>query len=142
MDELQGYCPVMQEKTVVQTTGESEPDTIEHFHYHSILFGGDQLTVARIRGAQRIRLNSEDERGRLEGLVPCVEDWHTKVTLLEVYILHTTLHRNLMHCVSTCMYYIYNYLGDVGEAVQKGDKYGRWNYPSAEKSVESFKCST
>lgn len=99
MDELQGYCPVMQEKTVVQTTGESEPDTIEHSHYHSILFSGDQLTVARIRGAQRIRLNSEDERGRLEGLVPCVEDWHTKVTLLEVCHTHNTSQESHALCV-------------------------------------------
>lgn len=84
MDDLQQYCPVVHEKEVVLTTGESEPDTIQQFHYHPILFGGDQLTIARIRGSQRIRMNSEDEKGRLEGLVPCVEDWHSKVILLEV----------------------------------------------------------
>ena len=84
MEDLQQYCPVVHDEEVVLTPGEQEPDTIQQFHYHPILFGGDQLTVARIRGAQRIRLNSENEKGRLGGLVACVEDWHAKVILLEV----------------------------------------------------------
>ena len=61
----------------VQTPGEV---TMEQYHYHNILFGGDQLT----NGSQRICQYSEFERRRLEGLVPCVEDWHTKVISLEV----------------------------------------------------------
>ena len=52
--------------------------------FHQILFGGDQLTVARARGSQRIQVNSESQADRLQGLVPVAEDWHTKVTLLEV----------------------------------------------------------
>lgn len=51
---------------------------------HQLLFGGDQLTVARARGAIMIRENSEHAQGRLEGFVPVVEDWHAKVCLLEV----------------------------------------------------------
>ena len=85
MEELQQYCPMVHKQKLVQTPGESEPDTVEQYHYHNILFGGDQLTVARIRGSQRIRQHSEFEKGKLEGLVPCVEDWHTKVILLEVH---------------------------------------------------------
>ena len=29
-------------------------------------------------------MNSDGEKGRLVGLFPCMEDWHTKVILLEV----------------------------------------------------------
>lgn len=49
-----------------------------------ILTGGDQLTVARSRSCQRIRSNSTRGKERLEGLVPIVEDWHAKVSLLGV----------------------------------------------------------
>lgn len=139
MDDLQHYCPVVHEEKIVLTPGESEPDTIQQFHYHPILFGGDQLTVARIRGSQRIRQNSEDEKGRLEGLVPCVEDWHTKVILLEV---------NLFLCFKHCIVIIYEqcfsgiYTGNVGQALQERYKHGRWHHSSAQELAEPLKCST
>ena len=47
------------------------------------LVGGDQVTVARIRGAQRIRGNSETSQ-RLEGILPVAEDLHAKMCFLEV----------------------------------------------------------
>ena len=50
-------------------------------------FGGDQLTVARARGAQGQRENSNSGEKRLEGLVPVVEDWHTQMNLLIVSLL-------------------------------------------------------
>ena len=64
-------------------------DHIEHLslrvdHFHHILIGGDQLTVARIQGAQRVRNNSESGRACLEDLYPVVEDWHTKMCYLKV----------------------------------------------------------
>ena len=64
----------------------------DQFHYkdkvyHRTLFGGDQLTVARARSAQCIRANEETAKDRLEGLIPVVEDWHTRVVLLKVYCL-------------------------------------------------------
>ena len=49
-----------------------------------ILVGSDQLTAARARGAQKANVNSLTPSSKLEGLVPMVEDWHTKVTLLTV----------------------------------------------------------
>ena len=51
---------------------------------HHILFGGDQLTVARARGAIRQRQTSETAMGMMEGLIPVVEDWHAKVCLISV----------------------------------------------------------
>lgn len=53
---------------------------------HPLLFGGDQLTAARARGCQELRINSDTAIGRLRGLVPTAEDWHTLVTLLVVSI--------------------------------------------------------
>ena len=52
--------------------------------FFSILFGGDQLTVARIRGTQ-IHRDTHDQRvDRFEELVPVVEDWHSRMTLMKV----------------------------------------------------------
>lgn len=66
--------------------------------------GGDYLTAARMRGAQRIRGNSENSGDRFDGLLPVAEDWHAKVCLLEVNCLYTIYLRvNFLHL--TCTYY-------------------------------------
>lgn len=49
-----------------------------------ILFGGDQLTAARMRCAQRARMNSETPDDKLCGIVPVSEDWHIKANFLGV----------------------------------------------------------
>ena len=59
--------------------------------FHKLLFGGDQLTVARARGAIELRsLHAKSLHAkslhRLEGVTPVVEDWHTRMTLMKVYI--------------------------------------------------------
>ena len=51
------------------------------------LFGGDQLTCARARSAKRHRQDSATAVERLEGLLPVIEDWHTKMWLFEVRML-------------------------------------------------------
>lgn len=50
------------------------------------LLGGDQLTVARVRGAQKLRCNEFTPADRLEGLIPFSQDWHSFVACLEVSI--------------------------------------------------------
>ena len=45
---------------------------------------GDQLTVARARGAIDIRFTNDPEKDKLHGLIPVVEDWHTRMTFLKV----------------------------------------------------------
>ena len=54
---------------------------------HPLLFGGDQLTAARARGISPMT--------RLEGLIPCAEDWHAKVNLLEVLYHNYTVYCRL-----------------------------------------------
>ena len=53
---------------------------------HPILLGGDQLTIARARGSQRLRSNEYTPADRLEGLFPFTQDWHTFVAFLDVSI--------------------------------------------------------
>ena len=52
--------------------------------YHRILFGGDQLTVCRARGAKFARANDDLSDERFDGLIPVTEDWHARMTLLRV----------------------------------------------------------
>ena len=52
-----------------------------------ILFGGDQLTVARAAGVKALRLGHETAQERLDGLLPVIEDWHARVVLLKVNLL-------------------------------------------------------
>ena len=54
--------------------------------FHRILLGGDQLTVARIRGAQSIRASHDHPVERLEGVVPVIEDWHSRMALMKVHV--------------------------------------------------------
>lgn len=71
-------------------------------HFSHVLFGGDQLTVARARGSERVRMNSDNGVSRLEGLIPVIEDWHAKVVLLHLHgdLMHAcTQHHQLYTCL-------------------------------------------
>lgn len=87
LDSLHQYVPTV---TSVHTTeipgssGSSEAVEFPVDNFHYVLFGGDQLTAVRARGGKNIRSNSERGRDRLQGLIPVIEDWHTKVCLLGV----------------------------------------------------------
>ena len=72
--------PLVQQ-VVLPNGGETEVDNIK---FHSILFGGDQLTVARIRGANVLRDTYNTPTDRFEGLLPVVKDWHARMALLKV----------------------------------------------------------
>ena len=76
MTEHQKYVPT--QSRVGHLNGNSiEFDDTRFFR---ILFGGDQLTVARARGAQSLRATRDSAKERLEGLCPVIEDWHARMT--------------------------------------------------------------
>ncbi len=83
LDELHKYVPAKKTHTEITL-----PDggTLPHDDYklYQVLLGGDQLTVARVRGAVAIRSNHENAKDRLEGIVPVVEDWHARQVLMQV----------------------------------------------------------
>ncbi len=75
MSHLHQYVPSYEyaKKTYQTCTGELQ---VSLDHLVKIFFGGDQLTAARARGSKRARVNSLSKVTRLEGIVPCAEDWH------------------------------------------------------------------
>ena len=60
----------------------------ERVFFHCILLGGDQLTAARARGSIAICEDHDSSEQRLDGLLPIVEDWHAKQSLLKVFCLY------------------------------------------------------
>lgn len=62
----------------------TEDFVCEQKAYHRILFGGDQLTACRCRGAQSVRCNDDDIGERFLGFIPVTEDWHARQTLMRV----------------------------------------------------------
>jgi L1 cell adhesion molecule like protein len=83
LGELHRYVPTKPYKEDYTTTG-GEVIQIPKAAIHPVLFGGDQLTAARARGAKLAKVNSIDPRLRFEGLIPFAEDWHTKLNFLGV----------------------------------------------------------
>ena len=65
------YVPVHEEEDSTQ-------------HVQRIAFAGDQLTAARTRKSQRVRVNSKSSSDALRGIVPFAADWHAKVNFMEV----------------------------------------------------------
>ena len=63
--------------------------TFTHTDYKQvqILLGGDQVSVAHVRGAVGVRSNHENVQHRLEGVIPVIEDWHARQVLADADML-------------------------------------------------------
>lgn len=77
------YVPTVPAEGSV-TLPDGSTRTYDDTKFHKLLFGGDQLTVARARGAAELRSLNAKCVHRLEGLTPVVEDWHARMTLMKV----------------------------------------------------------
>ena len=80
MECVQQYVPHVQASHNFVNPITEDVMKIEGDHLYHILFGGDQLTVARARGSQRDRINSDNGLSKFDGLIPIVEDWHAKLS--------------------------------------------------------------
>ena len=84
LKHLHQYVPEVETEENVYISSEQTYVKKCVVHQHKLLFGGDQLTVARIRGAQTAMCNATDSHMKLEGFIPTIQDWHTQVVLVEV----------------------------------------------------------
>lgn len=83
MSDHHQYVPIQGAAITTNTSADNTEQSPKE-KVHALLFGGDQLTAARARGCQELRMNSDTTAGRLKGLIPTAEDWHTAVILLVV----------------------------------------------------------
>ena len=88
MDKLHEYIPAIDIMQFYDLFDDSCIIEVEEEMFHQMFFGGDQLTVVRVRGSVAIRSDHVTSicsgRDYLEGLFPIAEDWHAKQCLLEV----------------------------------------------------------
>ncbi|KAL5510365.1 hypothetical protein EMCRGX_G005898 [Ephydatia muelleri] len=87
LDALHKYVPKktsIQSVDICEESGATRTMDLQIHHFHHILLGGDQLTVARVRGSQGIVSNSYNGSERIEGFIPVIEDWHTKMCYMQV----------------------------------------------------------
>ena len=78
------YVPMVEETGKVYISSIDKFTDVTLANFHKLFIGGDQLTAARVQNVKKHRINSASPSARLEGLVPCVEDWYTQTILLEV----------------------------------------------------------
>ena len=86
LQHLHSYVPTVHGQAEVEcpfTNGTILSDIVDH---HEILLGGDLLTSFRVRGVQRIMKYSDNVDLKCDGLIATSEDWHTKLTFLEVIL--------------------------------------------------------
>ncbi len=86
MKHLHQYVPSVETVEEVQLSTQEKVDLCKEA-VHKILVGGDQMTAARARSAKRARANSEKPSRRLEGLIPVIEDWHTRANFMGVSLM-------------------------------------------------------
>ena len=74
LGELHKFVPKVRKEQEFYVDEQTEPACVQVDYFNHILIGGNQLTVARIRGCQRVLANSfSSGEERLEGLIPVVE---------------------------------------------------------------------
>ena len=88
MSTLHQYVPVVEYTEQYYIPSSQQSVQVPKASLHQIIIGGDQLTAARGRGAEKAKLHADSPVSRLDGLIPVAEDWHTKLNLLEVSTKH------------------------------------------------------
>ena len=77
------YVPTTpREKILILPDGTTR--LIDKTEFHKVLVGGDQLTVARVRGTTALRVTHDTPLEHLSGVTPVVEDWHARLTFMKV----------------------------------------------------------
>lgn len=87
LEELhKSYVPTQpSEGSIILPSGHTK--AIDNTRFFKILFGGDQLTVARARGTAALRATHDRPVDKLDGIIPVIEDWHARMTLMKVTLL-------------------------------------------------------
>jgi len=82
MDSFNQYVPLEESIQTLEVNGTEY--TYDGSKLMQILLFGDQLTVARARGASTLREPQKKCLDRLEGFVPTIADWHARMCLVQV----------------------------------------------------------
>lgn len=101
MTQMHSYTPTKPYTEEFIKPGTNEVINIPKALIHPVLFGGDQLTAARARGAKKAKVNSIDPCLKFDGLIPVSEDWHTRLNFLGVRQIFFAF-----YIIQQCCYYL------------------------------------
>ncbi len=83
LDHLMQFVPALS-KEIDVALPDGSMIKLDDTKFFKIFLGGDQLTVARVRGTQALRVTQDRAMDRLQGLIPVNEDWHARMALIKV----------------------------------------------------------
>ena len=81
---LHSYVPTVHGQVEIECPSTSDVVLSDIVDHHEVLLGGDLLSSFRVRGVQRLMKYSDNIDLKCDGLMAVSEDWHTKLTFLEV----------------------------------------------------------
>ena len=82
LDSFTKYVPIKESSKSIQINDKSY--TYDDTKLIQLMLFGDQLTAARVRGAAQLRSSQTEAKDTLQGFVPVIADWHSKICLVEV----------------------------------------------------------
>ena len=82
LDSFIKYVPIEESSKTLQIDDESY--NYDDTKLIQLMLFGDQLTAARVRGATQLRDSQTKAKDTLQGFVPVIADWHSRICLVEV----------------------------------------------------------
>ena len=82
LDNFTTYVPMQESSKTLEMNGKSY--TYDDTKLIQLLIFGDQLTVARIRGAEQLRDCQVEAKDTLQEFVAVIADCHSRICLVEV----------------------------------------------------------
>ena len=78
-------------KTTTKVLPNGEELEMDDTKFFQLLITGDLLTAFTAMGTQTLRKTEKEAVDRLEGLIPVSDNWHARMALMKVIIVHNSL---------------------------------------------------
>ena len=99
LEKFHQYVPTEPSEGTI-TLPDDTTRSIDNTLFFQLLMGGDQLTVARVRGTAALRATHDTHLECLSGIVPVIEDWHARMNFMKVLF-----HSYVIASFHVCMYH-------------------------------------
>ena len=82
------YVPTNRSKGELTLLNGHTIPALDDTQFFQTLLGGDQLTVAMVRGTVGRQRTHDKPLDHLDEILPVVEDWHARMTLMKVHLIY------------------------------------------------------
>lgn len=84
LDSFTKYVPIDESSKTIEINDKLY--TYDDTKLIQLMSFGDQLTVARIRGAAQLRDSQTEAKDTLQAFIPIIANWHSRICLVEVCV--------------------------------------------------------